>query len=60
MESLIDITFNGKRIAMSTDGENARFSLLYNMVAEIGKYRLVIIRHIYFPIYSGEDDTYFA
>ena len=60
MENLIDITFDGKCIAMSIDGENAQSSLIDKMVAETGKYGLVIIRHIYFPIYSGKDGTYFA
>jgi uncharacterized LabA/DUF88 family protein len=36
-----------KRIAMLIDGENAQPSLIEKMVAEVSKYGLITIRHIY-------------
>jgi hypothetical protein len=37
----------GRRIAMLIDGDNAQPSLISNMLAEVSKYGLVIIRRIY-------------
>ena len=40
-------TYRSKRMAMLIDGDNAQASLISNMLAESGKYGMVIIRRIY-------------
>ncbi len=40
-------TIRSKRMAMLIDGDNAQASLISNMLAESGKYGMVIIRRIY-------------
>jgi hypothetical protein len=46
MEEMANIA-RGRRIAMLIDGDNAQPSLIGNMLAEVSKYGLVIIRRIY-------------
>jgi uncharacterized LabA/DUF88 family protein len=43
----LETASTNKRIAMLIDGENAQSSLIEKMVAEVSKYGLITVRHIY-------------